>query len=178
MTNPSQLAADQIDRPTRPEIERFITVGFNKTHGSLETEATSTRPNGLAPDPGETGAPDTGRQNKNLAAVFLDRSSQPPVMHADLPLLVKTASHSKSQALAIRLVALPSGAEARLREALDIPRVGLIGISQNAPDAQALFDLVRDNVPVVDIPWMENIKTGEYWSTRINLGETAMDVAS
>ena len=131
----------------------------------------------MVPDPGETGALSAGHQNRNLAAVFLDRSSQPAMMHNDLPLLVKAASHGKSQSLAVRLVALPSGAEARLREALGIPCVGLIGVSRDAVDAKKLLDLV-EQVPVVDIPWMESVTTGKYWQTKVDIGEPATEVES
>ena len=89
---------------------------------------------------------------EDLAAIFADRSCQPSIMHSDLPSLVSAASFGSPNAKAIRLVPLPAGSEARLKDALAIPRVGLLGISRNAPEARAVLDFVLSHVATVKMP--------------------------
>ncbi|MCJ1270671.1 RNase P and RNase MRP subunit [Lobaria immixta] len=117
-----------------PEVLEFMTVGFNTTTRHLEDLAQKC----------------TGK--KPLVAIFVPHAEQPKILHSHLPVLIKAASLGSPSLPPIRLVPLASGAEARLIKALGIPRVGLIGLMDNAPAASQLIQLTRTHVPVVEIP--------------------------
>ena len=108
---------------------------------------------------------------KELAAVFLDRSCQQMLMYRDLPSLVFAASRDQSRE-AIRLVALPDGSEAWLGNALGLHQVGMVGVSQDTPDARPLLDFVQENVPLVELPWIDKTMRGEYLPARLARSRT------
>ena len=67
-----------------------------------------------------------------------------------------------------RLVVLSKGAEQRLGSALAIPRVGVIGLSRDAPESAALMEFVRQRVPEVEAPWLDEIAAGSYLPVKID----------
>lgn len=105
-------------------------------------------------------------------AIFVCRSSQPTILNEHLPQLVATASLAYPELPPIRLVELPKGSDARLCEALGIPRVSFIGILEGAPHSKALADLIRESVPEVEIPWLQQAKDSKYLPVKINAIET------
>ena len=167
----SILAADA--KPSVPAINGALTIGFNSTQRHLETAARRFAPgqtmtNAML-DPRNT---QLEPSSNTLAAVFVDRSSQAPILHSHLPLLVSAAS---TPTIPVRLVALPNGSETRLRTALGIPRVGVIGIRNDAPDATPLLNFVKEHVPTVDVPWLKNAEKAEFLPVAINV-KTALSV--
>jgi hypothetical protein len=137
--------------------------------------------------PGPGGAETTTRQQmplsedehvgQHFSAIFVPRSSQPPLLHAHLPQLVTTASLANPELPATRLVQLPKGCEARLSEALGLPRVSFIGILHGAPHSNSLVDLVRDCVPEIEVPWLEEAKKSVYLPLKVNAIESFVPVA-
>ena len=93
-------------------------------------------------------------------------------MHSDLPSLVSAASFGASRDLGVRLAVLPAGSEDRLRDALAINRVSLVGIRWNAPGARPLLDFVRENVKAIDLPWLRAIENGQYLPARFEPNTT------
>jgi hypothetical protein len=112
-----------------------------------------------------------------FSAIFVPRSSQPPILHSHLPQLVATASAANPELPATRLVQLPKGCEARLSEALRLPRVSFIGLLDGAPHSKSLVDTVREGVPVIEIPWLEEAKKSVYLPLKINAIESFVPVA-
>jgi hypothetical protein len=53
----------------------------------------------------------------------------------------------------IRLVSLAKGAETRLCETLKLQRVGVVGLFDDAPGAETLFQLVEEKVAKIENPW-------------------------
>jgi hypothetical protein len=115
--------------------------------------------------------------NHHFSAILVPRSSQPSTLHAHLPQLIATASLAYPELPATRLVQLPKGCDARLCEALGLPRVSFIGILDGAPHSKSLVDLVRECVPEIEIPWLQEAKKAVYLPVKINAIETFVPVA-
>lgn len=114
----------------------------------------------------------------HFSAIFVPRSSQPPILHAYLPQLVVTASLAHPELPVTRLVQLPKGCDARLSEALGLPRVSFIGILDGAPHSKPLVDLVRACVPEIEIPWLVEAKKSVYLPVKINAIESFAPVVA
>ena len=188
--------AVQASTPPRPEITSWLTVGFNSTNRLLERLVKRPSPEFSAPLSEETSTKrqasvvaesnqdhgkstnlestneDTSTKN-SLLAVFVPRFDQPSTMHSHLPLLITTASLATPSQHTIRLVSLPKGAEARLCGALQLPRVGLVGLMRDAPNAAPLVDFILENVPSVEIPWLEHARGGQYLPVQIRATQTS-----
>lgn len=176
-TEPSQST-----RLACPELVKFVTVGFNSTTRHLENLAQKNNPislptNELDPVVGGKGSipTQTDRPNslitetKPLVAVFIPSVGESPNLYSHLPILVKTASMAFPHLPDIRLVTLPFGAEARLSEALRLPRVGLISLACDAPGGSEISDLIRTNVPELIVPWLHGPESGVYMPTEISV---------
>ena len=164
----------------QPEIRDHLTVGFNTTTRFLEFLAQKIRS-----DPGEDGnlnavvpmenpnqsSFDTSRIEP-LAAVFALRSGQPPVLYSHLPLLVRAANLAVPSSPSTRLISLPQGAEVRLKSILGIPRVGMIGLMNGAPNASSLVEFIRAKVPEMEVTWLQEAIKGEYLPVKINAIQT------
>jgi hypothetical protein len=127
-------------------------------------------------DPKETLVEDE-HVDHHFSAIFVPRSSQPPILHAHLPQLVVTASLANPELPATRLVQLPKGCDARLSEALGLPRFSFIGLLDGAPHSKSLVDIVRESVPEIEIPWLKEAKKSVYMPVKINAIESFVPVA-
>lgn len=105
---------------------------------------------------------------KPLLAVFVAHPEGPSKLYSHLLILVKTASTAFPDLPAVRLVPLPLDAEARLSEALKLPRIGLVGLQRDAPGISALAELIEAEVPELVVPWLPESKAGVYLPTKIN----------
>jgi len=103
-----------------------------------------------------------------LAAIFL---TQPPssFQYAHLPILTAFTASSHHEISTPRLVPLDSSAEPKLCRALGIPRVGVIGVLQDAPGAGPLIDYVREHVVAVEVPWVKETMEGKFLGTKIDM---------
>jgi len=145
--------------PSPPELINFLKIGFNSSQRHLETLAQKT----VAPSHMEEGTPTLLQTTfKSLSALFVDRSDQAPILYEHLPLLITTTSLNSPTRPAIRLVSLPKGSSARLSAALHIPRVSMIGLLADAPNALPLVNYVTEHVPTLEVPWLEDVQTGRY----------------
>lgn len=118
-----------------------------------------------------------------MAAVFVPRSSKPSVLHAHLPLLTYTASVAHARSQPTRLVSLPKDSEARLCDALALPRVNFVGLLDDAPHATPLLAYIRQHVPAIDVPWLRHDAAAaaagaHYLPVRINALQTTMPILS
>ncbi|KAK6000100.1 hypothetical protein QM012_004088 [Aureobasidium pullulans] len=152
-------AAEQ--RPSEPEILKYLTVGLNTTSRHLENEAALLKPRALPTTDKETKA---GKQTigKHLAVVFLPKPKD-NLIYAHLPLLCYTSScEQKDKAQCTRLVLLDSSCERTIATAMGLPRAGVVGIFDDAPGAGPLLEYVRDNVDPVEVPWLEKALSGQW----------------
>ena len=163
-------------RPPAPAIKDALTIGFNSTQRRLESAARASAPHRVTAggdlDLGTAGFESSS--NNTLAAVFVDRFGQPPILHSHLPLLLAAASVSTLPEQSVGLVALPTGSEARLAATLRIPRVGLLGVEKDAPGAKPLLDFVKEHVPALDIPWLRDAQNGTFLPVEINAKTTTV----
>ena len=147
-------------------MQSHLTIGFNTTTRYLETLAQRLAP---SKESRQGPNPDMVLEPKApLAAIFIPRFDQPSIMHSHLPLLTKTASLATPSSPPIRLVMLRKGAEKRLGASLSLPRVGLIGLIEGAPDSKGLIDFIRRCVPQVEVPWVQEAVTGQYLPVKVN----------
>lgn len=102
-----------------------------------------------------------------LAAVFVCRTSQSPILTSSLPFLIATASRAHDGEPPIRLISLSEAAEAKLAHALHQPRAGFVGLQTDAPGATSLIDLVRRSIQAVDVPWLAGTSSGNYLPVKI-----------
>ena len=157
-----------------PEVLGHVTVGFNSTTRYLESLVQRSALMGF-----ETGA-DNPRNKKRtsdsmqdgqststplhaepLAAIFIPLSDQASKLFAHIPVLVRAGNVGIPEAMTTRVVMLPKAAEATLSTALNIPRVGIIGL-MNAPMALELIDMVRTKVPPLKLPQIERVAAGSF----------------
>ncbi|CZT01224.1 uncharacterized protein RAG0_08960 [Rhynchosporium agropyri] len=185
-----------------PEISSFIMIGLNSITRSLEALSQKSKPiaittgqEGPQPEPNQIAdsviaessvssqgqkiskAPEKNTEldisaTQHFAAIFVPRSSQPPILHAHLPQLIATASLAHPSLAPTRLVQLPKGCDARLCDALGLPRVSFIGILEGAPHSKALVELVRENVSEIDVPWLREMREKKYLGVKINAMQT------
>ncbi len=158
-----------------------LTVGFNTTTRYLEHLAQS--PSASTQGDENSSAvvaiktpvrPSLSSANiKPLVAVFVPRSGQPPVLYSHLPLLTKAASLAKPSSASTRIISLTGGAEDRLKTVLGIPRVGMVGLIDGAPNASSLIELIRQNVPELEVPWLQEAVKGTYLAVKINAIQTS-----
>ncbi|KAH6712036.1 hypothetical protein DL95DRAFT_426255 [Leptodontidium sp. 2 PMI_412] len=184
--------------PPTPEISTFIMVGLNGITRSLEALSQKSKPPAITTSqegpqpqlnpetkpetittedpelktpteqPQETPPPMT----QHFSAIFVPRSSQPSILHSHLPQLIATASLAHPSLPATRLVQLPKGCDARLCDALGLPRVSFIAILEGAPHSKALMELVREHVPEIDVPWLREVREQKYLSVKVNAVQT------
>ncbi|KAK0118695.1 hypothetical protein ONS96_011783 [Cadophora gregata f. sp. sojae] len=187
--------------PPPPEISSHVIVGLNHITRSLEALSQASKPAAIAASqeisqgqpefelkpatndsnstadasqaldiPAETRK--SAQTSAHIAAIFVPSSTQPAVLKAHLPQLIFTASLANPSLPPTRLVQLPKGSDARLCDALGLPRVSLIGILEGAPQSKALIDLVREIVPEIDVPWLREVKEEKYLKVKVNAIET------
>ncbi|KAI9679655.1 MAG: hypothetical protein M1829_001617 [Trizodia sp. TS-e1964] len=155
---------NQPPKPEAPELCPYLKIGLNSTTRYLEQLSTSSLPESYASHlhvslqtPAEKPAP------KNpLAVIFVCRFTQPSILFSHLPLLCVTGALACPQQPRTRIVSLPRGAEARLSAALHLPSVRCIGLIDGAPRAAALTSYIQAHVPAVEVPWLEEARSGTY----------------
>jgi ribonuclease P/MRP protein subunit POP3 len=143
---------ERISAPaSMPEIYDNLTIGFNTTTRRLEALSQAQKPSSLS-------EPQIPHQSEpapaNLLAVLVCRRSFPEIMTSSLPLLIATAAAS-AKSSRTRLIEISPHSEAEIAQALSQPRVGVLGIENDAPGASTLARFVLENIDTVDIPWLE-----------------------
>lgn len=158
-----------------------LTVGFNTTTRYLELLAQKFSPSTVKDE--NSGAvaaiktpalPSLDPTNtKPLAVVFIPSSSQPSVLYSHLPFLTKAASLAVPSSPPTRIMLLPEGAEDRLKTVLCIRRVGMVGLIDDAPNTSSLIEFIRDNVPELEVPWLQEAVMGAYLDVKIKAIQTS-----
>jgi len=186
---------DALPLPPPPAIADSMVVGLSSITRILETSSQEPRPeeptnsatvsDPATEEPEEPVSSDTAPLRKptqkhgHFAAIFVLRSSQPPILHAHLPMLIATASLAHPSRPPTRLVQLPKGSDARICAALGLPRVSFLGLLEEAePQARPLVELVRDCVPEIEVPWLKEARDPTYKPLKVNVIETSAPVAT
>lgn len=177
----SEPRASETDALAPPGFHNHLTVGFNATTRYLALLAqNASRSTNEHETSGATSAINTSARTspnlakiKPLAVIFVLRSGQPPVLHSHLPLATRMASLAQPSSPSTRIISLPKGAEDQLKAALGIQRVGMVGLMDGAPTASSLIEVVRQNVPELEIPWLQEAVKGAYLPVKINTIQTS-----
>jgi ribonuclease P/MRP protein subunit POP3 len=161
-----QNAASAIEsRPVEPKILEYLTVGLNTTSRHLETEAALSKPGALTTE--DKGNKANQASGQRLAVVFLPKPRD-NLVYSHLPLLCYTSSaNQEDRAQQTRLVLLDPSSERTLAAAMGLPRVGVVGVFDDAPGAGSLLGYVRENVDPVKIPWLEKALSGQWMGTNV-----------
>lgn len=162
-------------------MHNYLTVGFNTTTRYLDFLAQKSSPcivegeksGAVAAIKTSVGPSLSPIDIKPLAAVFVSRSKQPCILYAHLPFLTKAASLAVPSSPSTRIISLPEGAEDQLKTVLCIPRVGMVGLIDGAPNSSSLIEFIRDNVPELEVPWLQEAAMGAYLDVKINTVQTS-----
>ena len=151
-----------------PSICDHITVGLNSTTRHLERLSSPVIPilskdsiRGNTTTISETADTGVVHREHHLAIIFILQSCS-NIARAHLPILVRTASAAHAALPPTILVPLSVSAQAKLAEALGQPRVGMLGVMEEAPSAHTLIASVRERVPPIEVPWLEEAIAGRY----------------
>lgn len=173
----SNATGSEIAQP--PDMLKYLTIGFNSTTRYLESLARTAYPEVTQDQDPTTSKAETAEPTpsspanpKPMIAIFVPRLDQPPILYSHLPLLIKTASLASTSSPPPRLISLPKGAEERLSAALSIPRAGLIGLIEGAPNINHFIEFIRQQVPEVEVPWLHEAVAGSYMPVNIKAIET------
>ncbi|KAK9320264.1 hypothetical protein V1517DRAFT_329886 [Lipomyces orientalis] len=147
----SSQAAEQLQKPARPDVLNYLTFGFNPTTFALEAQTSSiyAQPSYIAPIKHTTAVSSKKASKRPLTAVFVSRSDITPAL-----LLSHFPTLCASSSMPVKLVQLPRGSLARLAQATSIPGLGILGIRQDFPGASMLFNAL-ERVDQVVVPWAE-----------------------
>ena len=175
--NATAMSEETAAIPPVPEISSHVIVGLSSITRYLENTCRGQISISHESEPAEMPAAfeidNKGvikgdvMEARNLAAVFVCRSSQPSALHAHLPQLMATASVA-SPLLPMRLVQLPQGCEARLCSSLGLPRASFVGLLEGAPHSQPVIDFVRERVPIIEVSWLREVQSARYMPVKIN----------
>jgi hypothetical protein len=131
-------------KPNPPDMLQYLTIGLNSTTRQLE---------------GQQGTEE--QQDQQLKAVFITHPFS-SLQYAHLPLL---AAMSLPPVL---LVQLQTGSERELCAAVELPRLGMVGLRSGTPGCQALWELLKD-LPIVQAPSLKEAISGNWMGTNIEV---------
>ncbi|KAK5026609.1 RNase P and RNase MRP subunit [Exophiala sideris] len=150
-----------------PEIYDRLTIGFNSTVRRLESLARSRKPAILSQAVGIEQPP---HAVPDLSVVFVCRQALPNIMTSSMPLLLATSSPKTSRA---RLVELSTQSEAKLAQALNQPRLGVLGLEQDAAEFNTLVQFLEENIEAVEVIWLEHAASTPYLPVNVKTVETS-----
>ncbi|EHY57799.1 RNase P and RNase MRP subunit [Exophiala dermatitidis] len=146
---------------TIPELYEHLTIGFNSTVRRLEGLARGQKPEVF---PAVTTLPPPPDQISNLSLVLVCRRNLPDIMTSSLPLLVATSAPLANRA---RLIEVSPQAESKVAQALQQPRVGVLGVEAGAPGTETLSRFVTDTIPTVEVPWLDRPHNPTYFPVKV-----------
>ena len=176
----SEEVSPEADIPVWQKLHDHLTVGFNTTTRYLESLAKSSSLSTEEKLDSATSTKSSARlvlnpaDIKPLTAIFVPRTSRSPILHSHLPLLTKAAYLAAPSSPSTRIILLPEEAEVRLKMVLGIPRVGMVGLMDGAPEASSLIELIRQEVPVVEVPWLQESLKGVYLAVKVKATPSGM----
>ncbi|KAK9389686.1 hypothetical protein V1515DRAFT_594164 [Lipomyces mesembrius] len=151
----------QLQKPTRPEVLNYLTLGFNPTTFALESQTASiyAQPSYIYPTAPTTVLSSKTNSKHPITAVFIARLDiTPAILLSHFPLLCTSSS------IPIKLIQLPKGSLALLAQATSMPGLGILGIRQGCPDASMLFNAL-ERIEDVVVPWAEFTGRGSVYET-------------
>lgn len=152
--------------PPPPEVAGCADVGLSNITRNLQLNAS---PYPLGTDSEENRDTTAAKPQVSYSVIFVSRSGPPSALFSHLPQMIAMASKSQQLAEPIRLVGFSKACEERLSACIGIPRVTSVGLrAGEMTQLQAVVDFVRERVPPLDVPWLEQAAKGSYHETKIN----------
>lgn len=134
-----------------PEIRKEITIGFNSTIKALETQASRHRSRLVKKKSHKKQR--TSDSAPYIKYVFVAKYDiTPSLLTNPFPVLAYTSSTSANDK--VKLIQLPRGSMSRLSSILKIENTGILGLSDNIEQAQALYNIIESEVKDVEVPWL------------------------
>ncbi|KAI0165881.1 hypothetical protein GGR57DRAFT_139986 [Xylariaceae sp. FL1272] len=154
--------------PPVPELQRYVDVGLSSITRSLQKASSETA------NPQEAASPKDNPPSPSYSLIFVARSGQPNALSNHLPQMVAVASKKDPTQQPTRLVGFSKACEDRLVASLGLPRVSCVGLRVNAPNSQPLIEFARQQVPMIQVPWLEEAKRAEHRETKISILEATI----
>lgn len=152
--------------PPPPAVAGFVDVGLSNITRHLQLNASTPT---LDAESMENHGTTNPEPQVSYSVIFVSRSGPPSALFSHLPQMVAVASKSQQLAEPIRLVGFSKACEERLSACMGIPRVTSVGLrAGEMAQLKAVVDFVRERLPAVDLPWLEQAATGSYRKTKIN----------
>ncbi|KAJ1337590.1 ribonuclease P/MRP protein subunit POP3 [Microdochium nivale] len=151
--------------PPPPELMDHVEVGLVAVTRRLQGMGVAPKGTNSSQPAAVDGKTSTKRP---YSAVFIARAAQPSILNGHLPQMIAVASKTRPDHDPVRLVGLSKACEARLSEALGIPRVSCIALDADAPNAAMLLTFVRAHVSAIPLAWLPEAQVGEFQTTKIN----------
>lgn len=152
--------------PPAPVVAASIDVGLSSITRNLQLG--TARPWTPEGRPGDSSDPPAGPVPYSV--IFVARSGPPSAFFNHLPQMIAAASRAQHLAEPIRLVGISRACEERLSACMGVPRVTSVAIrgADDTAQLKALVRFVRERVPAVEAPWLEEVGKGTYTETKIN----------
>lgn len=152
-----------VGTPPPPAVASYVDVGLSNITRNLQTRAS---------DKSTTKATKVQKSSQKVepySLVFVVRSGPPSTFFDHLPRMIAVASKAWALAEPVRLVGFSKSCEDRLSACMGIPRVTSVAVKQGgmAP-LKALADFVRERVPPIRAPWLEEAEKVVFRETKIN----------
>lgn len=142
--------------PSPPEISPFVIVGLNNIVRRLESLSHESKPQrNLDTAATSSSEEDLSAETNHFSAIFVISSLIPRTLQSFLPQLAYTSSKTHPELPPTRLVHLPNGYEARLCQALCLPRVSCVGILAGALQTKTIIALAQESVPEMKMSWLQ-----------------------
>ncbi|KAJ4424328.1 RNase P and RNase MRP subunit [Gnomoniopsis sp. IMI 355080] len=156
---------EEVSVPPTPAIASSVHVGLSNITRNLQLCAA------IPIAAADTEAKEDGDTTlaKPYSIIFVSRSGPPSAFFSHLPQMIAIASKSQQLAEPIRLVGFSKDSEERLSACLGIPRVTSVALrADDTAQLKAVADFVRERVPAIEAPWLEETAKGAYHETKIN----------
>ncbi|KAJ0118458.1 hypothetical protein J7T55_009241 [Diaporthe amygdali] len=155
---PNKIQA-QVLVPPPPAVAASVDVGLTDITRNLEVSSPTTQTGAGDHDGHDQGSP--------YSIVFVVRSGPPSTFFSHLPQMVAVASRQLKEP--IRLVGFSKSCEEKMSTCLGIPRVSSVALrAGDSGQLKALVDFVRQQVPPVEAPWLEDGGKDVFRETKIN----------
>ncbi|KUJ19037.1 uncharacterized protein LY89DRAFT_695738 [Mollisia scopiformis] len=185
VSNSCTEAVEPLDVPPPPEIQKHLVVGLNSILRHLQSLSRASRPEqadsrlDANTEEEETLIPDDSIPLQHFSVIFAlqPAPTTPTLLTTHLPTLIYTSSLAHPSLPPTRLIPLSNPQTTQLKTLLSLARTSHIGILSSAPGAEALIAVVRETVPEIKIPWLDEVKRGEYLGVKINAIDTFVGVS-
>lgn len=145
-----------------------VDIGLSNITRNLECSVTASS----TPQEPQDGIAERGKgsaRSEPYSVIFVARSGPPSAFTSHFPQMVAVASKFQQLEEPLRLVGFSKSCEDRLGACLGVPRVSSLALRvDGTAQSRALVDIVRQRVPPVEAPWLDETVRAKFHETKIN----------